>query len=256
MTHIIRCSAAFVLLWGSLAAAAPEVWILQGHPGDYDHEVIFGLRTGLLTYALKERYGIPEESLHLAANDELTRERLATEVMDMDRASREADAVWVFIFGHANPTGKGANFNLHGPDVNNRELGQMLRHVRGPAPLIVVFTTACSGRFLPALAGPGRVVITATLPSGETNETRFPQALVDTMRDPDTDADSDGRVSVLELFRAARAEVEAFYRWEELMQTEHALLDADGDGRGTQEPSGAEADAASRYGLELKGLYE
>lgn len=257
---MVRCSfrlgTVLVLLLAGVVSAAPEVWILQGHPGDHDHEVLFGLRTGLLRHALTHRFGVADDACHLIAGEDLTRERLAAAIPDMDRASARAESVWLFVFGHANPTGKGANFNLDGPDVSARELGNMLRHVRGAAPLVVVFTTSTSGPFLAPLAGPGRMVITATLPAGEVNETRFPHEMVEALRAPETDADGDGTVSVLELFAAVRIRVQSYYESEELVQTEHALIDADGDGHGTQEPAGAEAEAAARVRLELKGMQE
>ena len=66
-------------------------------------------------------------------------------------------------------------------------------------------TTAASGRFAPALSAPGRIVVAATEPDGETNETEFPLALAEVSLLPveKLDLDRDGRVSVREIHRLA-----------------------------------------------------
>jgi hypothetical protein len=97
-------------------------------------------------------------------------------------------------------------------------------------------TTSASGFFLRPLSGAGRIVITATEPDQEVNETLFPLALADGLASPPEgiDRDKDGQISVLELYLAVVADVMKRYVDAEDLPTEHARLDDDGDGRGRE----------------------
>ena len=50
------------------------------------------------------------------------------------------------------------------------------------------------------------------------------------------DTDRNGRVSILEAFEYARKQVAAEYQRNGLLQTEHAILDDNGDKEGSMEP--------------------
>ena len=65
--------------------------------------------------------------------------------------------------------------------------------------------------------------------------------------------DKDERVSLLEAFRYATGEVRRRYERDNEMLTEHALLDDDGDGEGSLEPSpdGPDGALANRFFLAL-----
>src|SRR5690606_5259778 len=51
--------------------------------------------------------------------------------------------------------------------------------------------------------------------------------------DPAADIDRDGQTSVLEAFVTASNQVQAFYLEHDRLATEHAIIDDNGDGRGT-----------------------
>lgn len=90
----------------------------------------------------------------------------------------------------------------------------------------VVFVNAAtgSGDFVPVLAKSGRVVITATRTAMERNESEFLGVFTKALNSEEADADKDGRLSVLEAFRYARAEVAKSYERTNRMLTEHAVL--------------------------------
>jgi hypothetical protein len=100
----------------------------------------------------------------------------------------------------------------------------------------MVNTASASGDFVAALSRKNRVVITATRSGGERNETVFAKYFVEAFASDGADTDKDGTVSLLEAFDYARREVARFYDSERRLQTEHALLDDDGDGQGSLEP--------------------
>jgi hypothetical protein len=119
----------------------------------------------------------------------------------------------------------------------------------GDRPLTVIHTGSAAGAFLEAVSAPNRVVMAATRAEQE-NEPRFPGHLVDALAGDGADTDKDGRVSMLEAFNYTRLEVERSYGQANQLRTEHALLDDNGDGVGTEEPpvdGGDGAVAARRY---------
>ena len=81
-------------------------------------------------------------------------------------------------------------------------------------------------------------MITATTADHEVNETEFPHALAEVCRmDARTlDQDGDGQVSVWELFLRTTEAVEERFQKDQRAPTEHALLDDNGDRRGTERP--------------------
>jgi hypothetical protein len=62
---------------------------------------------------------------------------------------------------------------------------------------------------------------------------RFGTYLAAAIADPAADLDKDGQTSLLEAFLAASHQVEEFYKQAGRLPTEHALLDDNGDARGT-----------------------
>jgi hypothetical protein len=166
-----------------------------------------------------------------------TREALEREVADLQKVLKREDRLWVFFVGHAGQDSGRAAFHLAGRDLGADHLGKLFR---GLACREQVFwmTTSASGKFQRHLSAPDRVVITASSPDEDDNETEFPEALAAVMKRPAArlDSDGDGKVSVLELYRHTVAEVEARFAAEKLVPTEHARLDDNGDGVGTEKP--------------------
>jgi hypothetical protein len=105
--------------------------------------------------------------------------------------------------------------------------------------LVVIIGASASGDFLPVLAHPGRVIVTATRSSTERNESLFASRFSHGLASLEADGDKDGLVSVLEAFGYAQREVAVAYEADGRLMTEHAQLDDNGDGRGTDEPGQA-----------------
>src|SRR5262249_15701213 len=125
--------------------------------------------------------------------------------------------------------------NIPGPDPDEREFARMFEGLRSREQVFWI-TTSASGFFLRPLSGAGRIVITATEPDQEVNETLFPLALADGLASPPEGIgrDKDGQISVVELYLAVVADVMKRYVDAEDLPTEHARLDDDGDGRGRE----------------------
>ncbi|MEM1070682.1 MAG: hypothetical protein AAGI63_17390 [Planctomycetota bacterium] len=162
-----------------------------------------------------------------------------SEVLDRDRLKERiskipttgASPVWLVMIGHGTYARNVAKFNLRGRDVSATELSDWLQPLQ--RPLVVINCASSSGPFVNRLSGKGRVVVTATKSGLEQNFARFGKYLVQAMASADSDLDHDDEVSVQEAFVRASAEVERFYDSEERLATEHALIDDNGDGKGT-----------------------
>lgn len=139
--------------------------------------------------------------------------------------------LWIVLVGHGTAAGENAKFNLVGPDVSAKELSAWLEPLS--CPLVIVNASSASAPFLPELSGPQRMVITATRSASELNYSRFGKYLAQSLEDLSIDIDHDLEVSLLEAFLAAVVRTEQFYRDDGRLTTEHALLDDNGDRRGT-----------------------
>jgi hypothetical protein len=135
--------------------------------------------------------------------------------------------------GHGHYDGRHSHLNIPGPDLDERQFAKVFEGIKARQQVFFL-TTSASGFFLKPLSAPGRVVVTATEPDLEVNETLFPLALADVLAHPpeDADRDGDGSLSLLELYLAVVADVSRRYEADENLPTEHARLDDNGDGRG------------------------
>lgn len=250
---------AFYLLAATLGAAevpAPEqatVVLVAGAAGEADYESGFAEQVrrweAAITRAGAKGITIGREAVggegNVADHDQLQR-ALAAELTG-------AGELWVVLIGHGTFDGKEAKFNLRGPDLTAGELALWLKECR--RPLVVINTASASAPFIGQLAGPNRVVVTATRTGKEQNVTRFGGFLAEAMGEERTDLDQDGQTSLLEACLSASARVREFYKNEGRLATEHALLDDNGDGLGTPLEwfRGTRATKKARDGATLDG---
>ncbi|MCF3648796.1 hypothetical protein [Synoicihabitans lomoniglobus] len=139
--------------------------------------------------------------------------------------------IWIVFVGHGSFDGSTARMNLPGPDVSATEMSTWLSPVQ--RSLVFVHSGAASAPFVDALSGPNRIIVAATESGNEVNFARFGRHFADAITSPDADIDQDGQTSVLEAFVTASQEVQAFYAESGRLATEHAIIDDNGDRRGT-----------------------
>jgi hypothetical protein len=170
-----------------------------------------------------------------------------------EAAKEPARPLWLVLIGHGTYDGREAKFNLAGPDFSDAELAQWLGPLK--RPLAVIDCSSASAPFLKKLAGPGRVVITATRSGSENNFARFGEFMSASVVDPAADLDKDGQISLLEAFIAASHRTEEFYKGEARLATEHALLEDNGDGLGIPADwfQGTRATRSAKDGAPLDG---
>ncbi len=248
-------------LAGGATAQVPQTHLLTvvGLGGDpaYAQEFLdWGLQ---IRTAAVDRYGLNEERVTVLAQDPTIdpavagrsdREGVEGAVAQIAERAGPDDRVLVVLIGHGSFRGDEARFNLPGPDLTASEWSLLIASL-GDRPVAVVNTSSASGPFAEALAGGNRTVITATKTGSERNETQFPRFFAEALSGEAADLNKDGALSLLEAFTYTQAEVARYYEQENLLLTEHAILEDDGDGAGSEEPSvdGPDGVFASQFHL-------
>lgn len=174
-------------------------------------------------------------------------------IAGIGRRSSTGDRVLIVLIGHGTAQGREARFNLPGPDLSPRELSDALAALKGRR-LAVVNTTPSSAPFIRSLSSEGRVVISATAGVNEYQHTLFGGFFVDALASDGADMDKDRKVSLLEAFVSARRQVELAYESDNRLQSEHPMLDDNGDGIGSRQPvpdgsEGIDGELAGRFHL-------
>ena len=161
-----------------------------------------------------------------------SREGVRRAVEELAGRMGEDAVLYVVLIGHGSFDGIDAKFNLVGPDFEAAEWDALLSVL--PGRLVLVNTTSASFPFLERLAARGRTIVTATQSAAQRYDTVFPEFFVGAFADASADRDKDGRVSILEAFEYASAGVERWYQQRGQLATERAVIDDNGDGRGTE----------------------
>lgn len=143
----------------------------------------------------------------------------------------QSTPLWLVLIGHGTYARDLAKFNLRGPDVSGTDLANWISGIT--RPIVIINCASASGPFVNRLSGPQRVVVTATRSGIEQNYARFGDFLSDAIGSQKSDLDHDGEVSIHEAFLRASAGVRMFYESEDRLATEHAIIDDNGDGKGT-----------------------
>lgn len=225
--------------------------IICGLSGDRDHHALFSKTVANVHDGLCKNLGFDpanvlvlfgdapdaEDPEVVASAHRATREEIEKSVAALRQQTQPQDAVWVIVMGHAHHDGKFAWLNLPGPDMQQFDFAKLFYGL--PAMEQVFWmTTPASGAYIKTLTAKGRVVISATDVAGETNETEFPQEFAKLLSSPPTDkdfdVDEDGVITVLDVYVRVTRELAQAYLSREYLSTEHALLDDNGDGSGSE----------------------
>jgi hypothetical protein len=234
----------------STSTGTRRALIICGLPGDDEHRKLFAATVEKLHKALTERYGFPGAEVLVrfgtlkqpgdgpalaGASGLSNREGIAADVDEMRKRLGPDDTLWVIVVGHSHYDGRHSYLNIPGPDLDERAFARLFEALKARDQVFYI-TTAASGFYLKPLAAAGRIVITATEADQEVNETLFPHALADVLAVPSEgiDHDKDGKISVFELYLAVVADVMKRYVADENLPTEHAKLDDNGDGHGSE----------------------
>jgi len=237
MKHFWTWVFALLLAAAPARAAAPtgEVCVVVGAPGDDSFTPGFASAAQKWQDAAKQAgatcsvIGLDDEKGADPVTNTLDHDKLRDWIAGLD--GNLTTPVWLVYLGHGTFDGKDARLNLRGVDVSATQLAALLKPVR--RPLIFVHGGSASAPFINALSAPNRIIVTATQSGREVDYARFGEKFADALTDPTADLDQDGQVSVLEAFVTAAQRAQDFYTESDRMATEHALIDDNGDKRGT-----------------------
>lgn len=224
----------------------PQRWavIIVGLPGDAEHAALFRKMADQIQKWLVNTQRIPVEQvfrLPETGGDGETTDTAATAesihnlLTDVNSKLQANDTLWIFTIGHGNYDGRQAWFHVAGKDPSNDDFGQWMADI-DCREQVLWLTHSSSGWFVKPLSRPGRIVIAATAADDESNETEFLRALttvagwsVDKL-----DGDHDQAISVAEFYLGVVREVARRFQYDNRLPTEHAQLDDNGDGVGTE----------------------
>ena len=243
-----RLTLLIVLLTAATPVAAQDTYVavVVGLAGEPEHGEAFRRWAGSLVDHASGRMGIPKDRILYLLDDpqqdaaratgKATKAEVEKSLAAVGTRVKPADVVFIVLIGHGTFDGKVARFNLPGPDMTGADFAAVLKTF-GTKNVVFVNTSSASGPFVAALAPVARVVVTATRSGAEQFATLFGGSFIDALASDAADADKNTRVSVLEAFNAAKAEVARAYQQRGVMLTERALLEDSGDGEGTMEPA-------------------
>jgi hypothetical protein len=223
-----------------LVAQETRVLLVRGIGGDESYRGLFTDWAHTFVTAATGRLGIPRENLtYLAERDQddplaqgpARRDDIEKAIANLAESTSPGDRIAILLIGHGSYNQGESKVNLPGPDLTSTEFGLLLDQLDGRS-LLFVNATESSGGWVKDLSGEGRTIITATRTGMERNETVFGGFFVAAFSEDVADVDKDGQVSALEAFQYAQREVERSYQTTNRIQTEHALLDDNGDGKG------------------------
>ena len=235
----------------SISIAQTRALIVTGLGAEPKYQQQFRSLGSRLSSALVSKYGIPEGNVSWLGEDSTnaaksyrgraTSQNILREIDRIGAAAKQNDQVLIILIGHGSGQGEESKFNIPGPDMTVKEFNTVLARFAGQRVAFLNLTTA-SGDALPVLSYPNRIVVTATKSAYERNESQFARFFVDAIdKDGAADVDKDGRVSLLEAYRYAAQETRKSYETDERLLTEHAQLDDDGNGKGSDLPDGRSA---------------
>jgi hypothetical protein len=206
-----------------------------------------------LADTLATEYGYAEDHIILLLDDGSSemrtshidgssrREDIERQINALQNRVKQGDQVTFFLIGHGSSTGSESKFNIVGPDITGAEFAEWLGGF-AQQDIVVVNTTSASYEFSRELSTRGRVVISATRSRAERFDPMFAGFFIEALQERKGDRDKNNRVSMLEAFNYARNSVEAWYREQGRLATEHAVLDDSGDGMFSMEPAPTMAD--------------
>jgi hypothetical protein len=250
---------------GALQLAAPRMvhgeerfaLIVSGAAGGQDYAEQYRRWTSGLSTLLVDHLKLSRPSV-IALQDEVegperaTADNVRRAINGFRRKMATDDLLLVVLIGHGTFDGADAKFNLVGPDLESAEWAALLRGL--PGRLVLINTTSASFPFLERLAGPRRIVVTATDSVAQRFDTVFPEYFLNAFQSDASDIDKNGRVSVWEAFIATAGGVRRHYQQRGQLATERPLLDDNGDGIGREAGgSGQDGAASSRTYLDVPG---
>ncbi len=255
--HVLRISCVLLLaltLSESATAASGNRWLILmcGLPGDDEHRENLTEAVKLIATSASSALQVEAPRLKVVVGDETmvsdlakelpsapicTRESVAEILQGVAKDMQPVDACWLIMLGHASYYNNRSAFNVQGRDFDAQELVGWLKPIQSQERVIFC-TFPVSGMWLKPLRDNHAVTIAAT-DGSEFTATEMPYALARVLSGKHetqelADIDKDGSISLLDLYLATNLEIHGRFKSLERLQSDHALLDDNGDGLGRE----------------------
>ena len=263
-----------VCLMSTTALAADHVLIIGGVAGEKSFYDAFWGATSRFHQLLTDEYGYTPDQITFLFEDigdidrggqgtselvdaESNREQVLATFNQLAKTLQPSDRFVLFMLGHASRTGRGsAKFNLRGRDITEAEYVTPINSIPVENQ-ILIFGFPYSGRLVPQLSAPGRIILTSSSPNeGYSLQAGFGDVFVDAFSTADNDIDTDGDISLLEAFLSLQTRTKKWYENNGTVQSEHPHLDDNGDGNASRnltiDPDTPDVDATDDGALAAK----
>ena len=241
-----------VCLISTTAFAADHVLIIGGVAGEKSFYDAFWGATSRFHQLLTNEYGYTSDQITFLFEDmgdidrggqgelelvdsESNREQILAAFDQLAKTVQPSDRFLLFMLGHASRTGRGSvKFNLRGRDITEVEYVTLINSVPSERQ-ILIFGFPYSGRLVPQLSAPGRIILTSSSPNeGYSLQAGFGDVFVGAFSTADNDINGDGDISLLETFLSLQTQTKDWYENNGSIQSEHPHLDDNGDGNATR----------------------
>lgn len=226
-----RIAAALLAMISLPAPAATYTMVVAGLGGEASYEQKFREQAAAVVSAAEKAAGSTANVISLTG-DTARAELVRREFKALAGRMTASDSAVVVLIGHGTYDGETYRFNLPGPDLTDTDLAKLFDTLPARDQLIINATSA-SGAGIGRWQKPRRVVITATKSGGEKTATRFAQFWAQAVASDAADTNKDEVVTAAEAYEFASRQVEAAFKADTSMATEHARLVGDGAGRFT-----------------------
>jgi hypothetical protein len=207
------------------ASAATYTVVVAGLGGEPAYEQKFREHAAAVTSAAEKAAGSTANVISLSG-DSARADAVRREFKALAARMNASDTAVVVLIGHGSFDGNDYRFNLPGPDLTDTDLARLFDGLPAQDQLVINASSA-SGAVIERWKKPRRVVITATKSGGERMATRFAQYWARAVASDAADTNKDQVVTAAEAYQYAAREVEAAYKADASMATEHARLEGD-----------------------------
>jgi hypothetical protein len=225
-SFIAACALAFALP----AGAATQVLVVAGMGGEPQYEERFEQWSDAVAHASVSVTGDAAQVKRLAGSD-AKKQNIEAALRSAGQALHSGDHFVLVLLGHGSFDGSDYRFMIPGDDITGTDIRMLLDKFPEGVTQLVVDATSTSGAVVDQLAGPHRVVITATKSGGERNATRFGGYWAEALGSSEADRDKDGNVTAQEAFDFANRKVTESFKSDAAIATEHARLAGGDPGR-------------------------
>jgi len=246
----------------TFTAQAREMLIVVSEPGNENYQAEFTRQVKIWQKVATEG-NIKYQTIGLKEEANTT-DAKTTDLQQLENAfkalPKEGDDLYLIWIGHGTYDGRTPYFNLTGKDISPKEIAHFLKPFK--RRLIILNLFSASAPFVSKLSAENRVIIGSTRSQNQRNYSRFGEHLANSIQDPNADLDLDNSISLLEASLYASDSTSEFYKTEQRLLQEHAVIDDNGDGIATQLNSfdGYDAPinskkAATPDGIQVRGTY-